>query len=81
MSEYQIPAGKIRLNMAAVCYRYGHHVPGVGHRPMSEATIYRALKRGEFPKPDKIGGSNSWTEDVLDTYDDQLRRDAEQRAA
>lgn len=77
MSEqFDIPAEKRRHGMRYVCARYGKD-----DKDLNPATIHRRINRGVFPNPDKINGTNSWTEAVLDAYDEQLRRDAEQGAA
>lgn len=70
-----IPEGKTRHGMRYVCMRYGKD-----GKPANPATIHRAINRGNFPPPDKINGQNSWTDEVLDSYDAQLRADAEERA-
>lgn len=75
MSDYEIPKGKRRLSIKAVCARYGTD----GER-VSEATIYRAMKRKTgipFPRPDKLNGSNSWPEERLDHYDELLAEQAQ----
>ena len=78
MSEYEIPRGKRRLSIKGVCIRYG-----TDGKPLNPATIYRAMRKKShpFPQPDKINGCNSWPEEILDHYDDELRADAESRAA
>jgi len=73
--SFNIPAGKLRHGIRYICARYG-----VDGRPIHKSTIYRRMAAGAFPKPDNINGSNSWTGQVLDTYDDDLRRKAEGRS-
>jgi prophage regulatory protein len=35
---------------------------------LNKATIWRKLKRGEFPRPVKVGNRNHWVELEIDEY-------------
>lgn len=44
--------------------------------PYSRSTLYEKMKRGEFPKPVKLGGPDSravaWDDSELDAHAEQL---------
>ena len=66
--NFKIPEDKKRHGTNYVCARYG-----TDDEPVHPTTLFRWIKRGVFPKPDKINGVRSWTGKVLDDYDEQLR--------
>ena len=46
---------------------------------ISEATLYRMIRQGSFPKPTKITpGRNSWHAAALDEYDQKLIAESEE---
>lgn len=36
--------------------------------PVSRMTIYRLIKKKEFPKPVKVGNRNLWKSTTIDTW-------------
>jgi prophage regulatory protein len=46
---------------------------------LSSSTIYELVKRGDFPRPIKIGGKNGWRESTLIAFLD--RKESESTAA
>jgi predicted DNA-binding transcriptional regulator AlpA len=42
------------LDRREVCRFFG------GNRPLNPATLYRGIKRGQFPSPVRVGGSSRW---------------------
>lgn len=49
--------------------------------PPSEKTIFNWRRRGEFPDPVKIAGGNYWTDDVIESVIDGLKKKARRVAA
>jgi prophage regulatory protein len=35
---------------------------------LSKATIYRMIKKGEFPAPARMGGASRWLDTTIDAY-------------
>jgi predicted DNA-binding transcriptional regulator AlpA len=42
------------LDRQAACAFFG------GTKPINVATLYRGIRRGQYPKPIKVGGSSRW---------------------
>lgn len=42
------------LDRRAACAFFG------GTRPLNPATLYRGIRRGQYPRPVKVGGSSRW---------------------
>lgn len=59
---------KKRLSTEEVCRRYGME---------ARQTLYRHVKKRIFPAPTgKIGRSYAWDADVLDAFDDMMKKNA-----
>lgn len=54
----QLPTGEPLLNSRAVS----------AHLNISRVTLWKLLKKGDFPRPAVIGGCNRWTRSAIDKW-------------